>query len=157
MSATAPTTNVPVVAEDVLNSWKEIACYLNRGVRTVQRWEAELGLPVRRPRGRSRSAVIAMRSDIDQWLKACPVGAREKVASDTVLRPQGPADLLVVHAEIERARSLRATLHQSREDFHDALFRLISNLERMAVPQVPPPPRDRAEGGIRNSVGRLIV
>ena len=53
---------------DVLNSWKEIAAYLRRGVRTVQRWERELNLPVRRPRNRSRSAVIALCSDIDAWL-----------------------------------------------------------------------------------------
>src|SRR5947209_10613870 len=63
---------------DLLNSWKEIAAYLNRGVRTVQRWEVELGLPVRRPRAKNRSAVIAMRSEIDEWLKACPVTEREK-------------------------------------------------------------------------------
>lgn len=53
---------------DVLNSWKEIAAYLRRGVRTVQRWERDLNLPVRRPRNRRRSAVIALRSDIDSWL-----------------------------------------------------------------------------------------
>src|SRR5262249_6089715 len=53
---------------DVLNSWKEVAAYLGRGVRTVQRWEQELGLPVRRPRGKSRSAVIAFRAELDSWL-----------------------------------------------------------------------------------------
>jgi hypothetical protein len=31
---------------DRLESWKEIAAYLKRGARTVQRWEAEEGLPV---------------------------------------------------------------------------------------------------------------
>ena len=35
----------------VLNSWKEIASYLGRSVRTVQRWEREFGLPVHRPAG----------------------------------------------------------------------------------------------------------
>jgi hypothetical protein len=60
--------------EQVLNSWKEIAAYMGRGVRTVQRWERELGLPVRRPRGRSRSAVIALAADLDQWLHRAPVG-----------------------------------------------------------------------------------
>src|SRR5947207_15650206 len=60
-------------SSELLNSWKEIATYLNRGVRTVQRWEIELGLPVRRPRGKSRSAVMAMRSELDPWIKACPV------------------------------------------------------------------------------------
>jgi len=54
---------------DVLNSWKEVASYLGRGVRTVQRWEQELSLPVRRPRGKSRSAIIAFRSELDEWLQ----------------------------------------------------------------------------------------
>src|SRR5215471_18487288 len=53
---------------DVLNSWKEIATYVGRGVRTVQRWEQELEFPVRRPRGKHRSAVIAFKKDIDLWL-----------------------------------------------------------------------------------------
>ena len=57
---------------EVLNSWKEVAVYLGRGVRTVQRWELELGLPVRRPRGKSRSAVIAFKPEIDQWLSRTP-------------------------------------------------------------------------------------
>jgi hypothetical protein len=58
----------------VLNSWKEIANHMGRGVRTVQRWERELGLPVRRPRGKSRSAVIALAADLDEWLHRAPVG-----------------------------------------------------------------------------------
>jgi hypothetical protein len=52
---------------ELLNSWKEISAYLDRGVRTVQRWERELHLPVRRPRGRMRSAVIAFKSEVDAW------------------------------------------------------------------------------------------
>jgi hypothetical protein len=59
---------------EVLNSWKEIAAYMGRGVRTVQRWERELGLPVRRPRGKERSAVIALTTDLDQWLHKVPQG-----------------------------------------------------------------------------------
>ena len=59
---------------EVLNSWKEIAAYLGRGVRTVQRWERELGLPVRRPRGKERSAVIALTPDLDSWLHKVPQG-----------------------------------------------------------------------------------
>ena len=35
----------------VLSSWKDIARYMGKGVRTVQRWERHLGLPVRRPNG----------------------------------------------------------------------------------------------------------
>jgi hypothetical protein len=61
-----------VVNAQVLNSWKEVATYLGRGVRTVQRWEMELGLPVRRPHGRSRSSVIALKPEIDRWLASTP-------------------------------------------------------------------------------------
>src|SRR5260221_14744463 len=56
---------------DVLNSWKEISNYIGRGVRTVQRWEKDFGMPVRRPSGHLRGSVFAMRRDIDQWLKTC--------------------------------------------------------------------------------------
>lgn len=66
-----------------LNSWKEIAQYLGRGVRTVQRWETELGLPVRRPRGRSRSAVIAVASELDQWMAHTPLHALESSESES--------------------------------------------------------------------------
>ncbi len=53
----------------LLNSWKEIAQYLGRGVRTVERWEKELGLPVRRPRNRPHSPVVAIPAEIDAWLR----------------------------------------------------------------------------------------
>jgi hypothetical protein len=53
----------------VLNYWKEIADYLGKSVRTVQRWERELGLPVRRPHGdSSKSAVLAIPEEIDAWV-----------------------------------------------------------------------------------------
>ena len=54
---------------DILNSWKEIASYLGRGVRTVQRWEREVGLPVRRPRAKMRSAVMATRQELQAWIR----------------------------------------------------------------------------------------
>ena len=71
--------------EDILNSWKEIAVYLGRGVRTVQRWEQELALPVCRPRGRSRNAVLAFKRELDEWLTRI---ANEHSASDA-LRASG--------------------------------------------------------------------
>ncbi len=57
-------------SQRVLNSWKEIAAYLGRSVRTVQRMEVELGLPIRRPKGHARSSVVAIPSELDQWLKS---------------------------------------------------------------------------------------
>lgn len=56
--------------KDTLNSWKEISDYLDRNVRTCQRWEVELKLPVHRINHNSQhSKVFAYKSEIDQWLK----------------------------------------------------------------------------------------
>jgi Tol biopolymer transport system component len=50
-----------------LDSWKEIGAYLKREVRTVQRWEAQEGLPVHRHPHRQRSSVYAYRAELDAW------------------------------------------------------------------------------------------
>src|SRR5260370_20117694 len=50
-----------------LDSWKEISAYLKRGVRTVQRWEHEAGLPVHRLATEKRGVVDAYGSEIDVW------------------------------------------------------------------------------------------
>ncbi len=58
--------------QTVLHSWKEIARHLNCAVRTAQRWERELDLPVRRPRGKFRSSVLAIPEELDRWVKTRP-------------------------------------------------------------------------------------
>jgi TolB-like protein/Flp pilus assembly protein TadD len=54
-------------ANDRLDSWKEIAAYLKKEVRTVQRWEKRLGLPVRRLVQGKQGTVFAYKSDLDSW------------------------------------------------------------------------------------------
>jgi len=76
--------SVPIKS-GVLNSWKEIATYLGRGVRTVQRWEAELHLPVHRPRGKTRSAVVAFRQELDDWLQSTPSDGDSKEIGNALL------------------------------------------------------------------------
>jgi adenylate cyclase len=53
-----------------LDSWKEIAAYLNRGTRTVQRWERDAGLPVHRLQHEKLGSVYAYRSELDGWWKS---------------------------------------------------------------------------------------
>jgi TolB-like protein len=56
---------------DRLDYWQEIAKYLGREVRTVQRWEREKSLPVRRLMGDgedNQPRVFAYKSEIDAWL-----------------------------------------------------------------------------------------
>ena len=54
-------------SEERLDSWKEIAAYLNRGARTVQRWEREEGLPVHRLHHEKLGSVYAYKSELDAW------------------------------------------------------------------------------------------
>jgi hypothetical protein len=57
-----------------LTCWKDIARYFGKGVRTVQRWERELGLPVRRPQGPRhnppKSPVTADPRELEAWLQS---------------------------------------------------------------------------------------
>jgi len=53
-----------------LDSWKAIAHYLDRDVRSVQRWERERGLPVHRVPGQKGGAVFAYENELDQWLRS---------------------------------------------------------------------------------------
>jgi hypothetical protein len=78
-------SSIMVVNTEVLNSWKEVATYLGRGVRTVQRWERELGLPIRRPRGKSRSPIIAFRPELDRWLRSAPTA--ERLGTEDLTKP----------------------------------------------------------------------
>ena len=51
-----------------LDSWKEIAVYLDREVRTVQRWGKHEDLPVLRQFHGKGCTVYAFKSEIDAWL-----------------------------------------------------------------------------------------
>ena len=55
--------------ERKLESWGEIAAYLRREIRTVQRWEKTLGLPIRRLQVGKQSSVYAYPSELDKWYR----------------------------------------------------------------------------------------
>lgn len=50
-----------------MESWKEIAAYLNRTVRTVQRWEREQRLPVHRLVHHKLATIYAYPEELDRW------------------------------------------------------------------------------------------
>lgn len=67
-----------------LDGWKQIADYLDRSVKTAQRWEKAHGLPVRRVDEESGgTSVFAFTEEVDEWLRS-----RGDVVAD---RP-GPGD-----------------------------------------------------------------
>lgn len=63
-----------------LDSWKEIASYLGREVRTVQRWEKTNGLPVRRLYHERRGSVYAFTEELDAWVVSRQPGVQELTA-----------------------------------------------------------------------------
>lgn len=67
--------------EQILGSWKEIAAYLGKSTRTVQRWEAELGFPVHRPVRAAQHIVMAKRTEIDRWMEESSSQAASDAAS----------------------------------------------------------------------------
>src|SRR5215472_12691938 len=103
-----------------LNSWKEIAAYLGRGVRTVQRWE-KMGLPVQRPKSGSRGSVTAATDEIDNWL----LGAHTHGFNVPQERQPFREGLL---DSVQQARALRKEMAILRENEHIALTQLTDKI-----------------------------
>jgi Tol biopolymer transport system component len=75
--------SVPRPPENRLDSWKAIASYLGRGVRTVQRWEREEGLPVHRLAHEKRGSVYGDKHEIDAWWES----RRQTLSAETIVEP----------------------------------------------------------------------
>lgn len=80
-----PHSKLEILSGDRLESWKEIAAYLNRSERTVRRWEEREGLPVHRLQHNKRGSVYASRNELDQWrgsrrqvIEASPTESRSR-------------------------------------------------------------------------------
>jgi hypothetical protein len=106
-----------------LNSWKEIAVYLGRGVRTVQRWQLELRLPVHRIRQTPRSPVFAYISELDEWLRRQAGGSNKAQIKhyeiDHKIKQQ-------IRANLERMQRLRQELRETSQTH----VKLISDLQQ---------------------------
>jgi phage terminase Nu1 subunit (DNA packaging protein) len=125
---------------EILNSWKEVAEYLGRGTRTVQRWEQDLGLPVRRPRGKRHSAVMALRQDLDTWVRDRPQINHQENGDrfDSLVMPvmpprhtQIPSEWVAIRETIRTSRGLRTQTRQLRADMSLALHSLVSTVHRI--------------------------
>ncbi len=119
-----------------LNSWKEIAEYVGRGVRTVQRWEAELGFPVHRPRNHLRSPVVAIPSEIDEWLRqglTAQSAAMTSKRGDGLLLAQDKD--LVATSWFELAAALRENLEVQRtlRSRHRVLIQQLSETKKQLL------------------------
>jgi len=77
--------------EDRLDSWKEIAAYLNRDLTTVQRWEKREGMPVHRHLHDRMRSVYASRTALDAWSRGRNLRvAQEDENSALISNPSAP-------------------------------------------------------------------
>jgi hypothetical protein len=108
-----------------LSSWKEVAAYLGKGVRTVQRWEQQFGLPIRRPSEKSH-IIFAIPAEIDAWLKShqqAPSYGREEPVATAKKRRIEQQELLT------RLRTSYSRLEKNEQALGKHLSRLIATFQ----------------------------
>jgi hypothetical protein len=86
----------------VLGSWKEIANYLGKGVRTVQRWERHSGLPVHRPSGSNKGVVLAFPAELERWARRQDIRSAVFPTRLTIQRNTALSTELVSHTRALR-------------------------------------------------------
>jgi hypothetical protein len=109
-----------------LSGWKEIANYLCKGVRTVQRYECELRLPIRRPAGKPRASVVATKAEIDAWIAASPFC---EVFQLPQVRSNPQASTTKITTGVAEMRRLRGQMAELRVELEAAVVLLKESVE----------------------------
>jgi hypothetical protein len=128
----------------ILTSWKEIARFLGKGVRTVQRWEREADLPVRRQTEPSPHAVIAISDELEDWARS---------------RTRGPTRALAgaLQREIDTLRAENGELRARLDVLESAVGSMSAAEVRFANPMYPPAAYLRVEEETVIRVERRII
>jgi hypothetical protein len=140
-----------------LSGWKEIANYLGKGVRTVQRYERQMGLPVRRPAGKSWGSVVATKAELDAWVSASPIRevfrlsgpdpGNDFAASSEAMR-RGLAEMTRLRQQMFALRAeVRKSVHVLRESVYDLQGELNQNRWTENSPSPTPVKPDALEEG----------
>lgn len=103
-----------------LEGWKEIASYFGRTVRTVQRWERQEGLPVRRHPHHDLASVYADPADLDAWRARHHSTPSHSTAPSLGTSP-GDERVLCAMAKEHWKRRTREGFQQSLDLAHAAL------------------------------------
>lgn len=121
-----------VGSQQFLSGWKEIASYLRKGVRTAQRYERQLGLPVRRPAGKASGSVIATKAELDGWVKASPIreifhlgNSQPESSSQTRALKNGMSEMVQLR---DQMLALRHDLRRSVDLLHNNVSELLDTL-----------------------------
>lgn len=127
-----------------LDSWKEVASYFRREVRTVQLWEKTEGLPVRRQVHQKRGSVYAYRRELEAWwIARSAISSRCRLASESTWSGRAanaqerasevPRILVLPFAMIQSAPE-RGSLRQTIKRFGEGLRKdLVTELRRLRI------------------------
>ncbi len=116
----------------MLGSWKEIAAYLGKGVRTVQRWERQFGLPVRRPNSTARGVVCALPAELDEWFTV-HWGQRNATPANGSGNGRGGDDGNEFHARLQVTYQLRDQNQQLLADVMQSARNVAAECRALAV------------------------
>lgn len=114
----------------ILSSWKEIACFFGKGVRTVQRWERTLGLPVYRPEDAAQHIIFARADDLQKWLE----GPKSKRREDDLISdpPQNRERMRIL---VEALAVHTARLRENTKISHQTYAAFMEQRERVRARQ----------------------
>jgi hypothetical protein len=107
------------------------------GVRTVQRYERHLALPVRRPSGKDRASVVARASEIDDWINESPIRKHMRFQNSM---ETFAGEAAAVRANVAAMRMLRLQMIGLRQEVAASLSSLRSKLNclcEVPVDQAP--------------------
>jgi phage terminase Nu1 subunit (DNA packaging protein) len=113
--------------ERVFTSWKEIASFFGKGVRTVQRWERKFGLPISRPTA-AKNVVLATESELREWIRSSSQlddGDGAGLLEDS--RHNGSGSFIQFETRLKRLEDDTARLARIVTTFSDRLDKLSSN------------------------------
>lgn len=118
----------PHPTRTILHSWKEISRCVGRGIRTLQRYEAQLGFPIHRPIGRHHS-VITFTDEIDRWLRNTPDKSPNSLDSGS---SDPERDLMQAQEALEKAHAAyRLSLYRYNEAKHRSALNGAVSQERV--------------------------
>ena len=100
-----------------LDSWKQIATYLRRGARTLQRWERDEGLPVHRLQHGTLGSVYAYTAELDRWWAERSLQRSPELAAE-------PSVAVLPFADMSRARDQAYFCEGIAEEITNALGRV---------------------------------
>ena len=133
---------------EILTGWKQIANHLGRGVRTVQRYEREMHLPIRRVGGKSTGSVIATKAELDAWIAALPIRQRCQLTNPI---KDNSAMLKRFGEQMKYMDQLRRELRQAQKELTSSIQLLRENLRVVLPEENGIPSEEKSQLGPRHS------